>query len=299
MVICEICNKECKNIRGYHNHKANKHNPDVSRKISQNTKKALNTPEVREKLSELSKRNWQNEDYRKRLSESISKRNNDPEYKARYAKNIKRSWEDPEKKAVRCQHIHEALSTPEANKKLRELAKEQYRLHKDNYKLHTPECFAKKRAIARSPEHRALMSEIVKERWANLSDEERIAMIEKWNGIRGKAITKSGKTIPTDSTYEQTFCELMLKDDSIQDFDRPNFTIQLPTGHRYFPDFLVTFKDGHKDLVEIKSAYTVTFANVQIKVQAAKEYCKEHDMTFKLFKEQEIDNYRNALTKER
>jgi hypothetical protein len=110
---------------------------------------------------------------------------------------------------------------------------------------------------------------------------------------------KVWQTIHTDSSYEQTFCELMLKDDSIQDFDRPNFTICLPTGHRYFPDFIVTFKDGHKDLVEIKSAYTFAFADVPIKVQAAKEYCKEHNMTFKLFKEQEIDNYRNTISKGR
>jgi hypothetical protein len=69
----------------------------------------------------------------------------------------------------------------------------------------------------------------------------------------------------------------------------PPFSIPYQQGdgtiHRYLPDFLVTYIDSKKEIIEIKPS---TFVNYDINVQkfeAAKEYCQINCMSFKIITE--------------
>jgi hypothetical protein len=59
--------------------------------------------------------------------------------------------------------------------------------------------------------------------------------------------------------------------------------------HRYFPDFLVKFKDGRKYILEVKPKYLVEDIVVQAKAEAAKEFCKKYDMEFHFITEEQIN----------
>ena len=56
--------------------------------------------------------------------------------------------------------------------------------------------------------------------------------------------------------------------------------------HRYIPDILVTYKDGTKELIEVKPANQVE--ENEDKFQAARAYAAENGMTFTVWTDQEL-----------
>jgi predicted DNA-binding antitoxin AbrB/MazE fold protein len=78
--------------------------------------------------------------------------------------------------------------------------------------------------------------------------------------------------------------------------------------HRYFPDFLIKLKSGKRFMVEIKPSRQcvppkqrkntkaflrehLEYLKNEAKWNAAKIYCKEHDLEFKIFTEKDIGIY--------
>jgi hypothetical protein len=59
---------------------------------------------------------------------------------------------------------------------------------------------------------------------------------------------------------------------------------------KYYPDFLVEFKDGTKSLIEIKQKRKLEQATVKKKATAARAWCVEHGATYKLLTEIELKN---------
>jgi hypothetical protein len=57
---------------------------------------------------------------------------------------------------------------------------------------------------------------------------------------------------------------------------------------KYFPDFLVTYSDGKRILVEIKPSNRVHNRIVMKKLLAADQWCKEHDATLDVVTEVEL-----------
>ena len=57
---------------------------------------------------------------------------------------------------------------------------------------------------------------------------------------------------------------------------------------RYFPDFLVEYKDAHVELVEIKPAKRVHQANVHKKLMAAGDHCRAHGWSMVILTEIEL-----------
>jgi hypothetical protein len=57
---------------------------------------------------------------------------------------------------------------------------------------------------------------------------------------------------------------------------------------KYYPDFQVEYKDGRKVVVEIKPSRKLQQATVIKKIRAAKEWCTEHDMVYKILTEIEL-----------
>lgn len=57
---------------------------------------------------------------------------------------------------------------------------------------------------------------------------------------------------------------------------------------RYLPDFLVEYIDGRKILVEIKPKKRLNQLKVRKKLEAAQQWCAEHDATFEVITEVEL-----------
>lgn len=57
---------------------------------------------------------------------------------------------------------------------------------------------------------------------------------------------------------------------------------------KYYPDFQIEYKDGQKVVVEIKPSRKLQQATVIKKIRAAKEWCTEHDMIYKILTEIEL-----------
>lgn len=60
--------------------------------------------------------------------------------------------------------------------------------------------------------------------------------------------------------------------------------------HSYFPDCLIKYIDGHKELVEIKPSCFVNDEINQLKFEAGRRYALENNLTFKIVTENEIFN---------
>jgi len=57
---------------------------------------------------------------------------------------------------------------------------------------------------------------------------------------------------------------------------------------KYYPDFQVEYKDGRKFVIEIKPSRRLVQVNVIKKIRAAKEWCTEHDVVYKILTEIEL-----------
>jgi len=57
---------------------------------------------------------------------------------------------------------------------------------------------------------------------------------------------------------------------------------------KYYPDFQIEYKDGHKVIVEIKPSRKLSQSSVIKKIKAAKEWCTAHDLTYKILTEIEL-----------
>jgi len=57
---------------------------------------------------------------------------------------------------------------------------------------------------------------------------------------------------------------------------------------RYFPDFLVEYVDGRKELVEIKPASRVRQVKVAKKLKAALDHCQAHGLALVVITEVEL-----------
>lgn len=57
---------------------------------------------------------------------------------------------------------------------------------------------------------------------------------------------------------------------------------------RYFPDFLVHYADGHRELIEIKPKKRLVQATVKKKAAAAEAWCAANNMKYTILTEVEL-----------
>jgi len=55
--------------------------------------------------------------------------------------------------------------------------------------------------------------------------------------------------------------------------------------HNYFPDFVVIVKNGKNMIIECKHSSGLKYPQIQIKAEAARRYCKKHNMEYKFWTE--------------
>lgn len=92
------------------------------------------------------------------------------------------------------------------------------------------------------------------------------------------------------SPYEHRFIEILDKDPSVLSFVCEPFRIPYEFGTRrnYVPDFLVTYSDGFKKVIEVKPAGLVNDPQNIAKAIAATKYCLENSMMYQIVTENDL-----------
>ncbi len=57
---------------------------------------------------------------------------------------------------------------------------------------------------------------------------------------------------------------------------------------RYYPDFYVKYQDGREEIIEIKPKRKLEQAVIKKKSEAAKQWCCDHRMTYRIITEIEL-----------
>jgi hypothetical protein len=84
------------------------------------------------------------------------------------------------------------------------------------------------------------------------------------------------------------------KDGSVSDWSYESVSIDyvsnVRTGRKrkYYPDFIVEYLDGRKELVEIKPKKRLNQLTVKKKIDAATDWCSTNAYTFKVLTEVEL-----------
>ncbi len=110
---------------------------------------------------------------------------------------------------------------------------------------------------------------------------------------------KTGKKEYFQSSYEKNKMIELDNDENVLDWTKKHYiTIRYRKYNNYFPDFLITFKDGKKILEEIKG-YVNDEQRFIDKSVAALEYCKKNNMEYKITfpNKKNFKNHKHLLDK--
>lgn len=106
-----------------------------------------------------------------------------------------------------------------------------------------------------------------------------------------KAGALGSRAIAVESTLERDFVTLALFDPAVLSIEEQPLTIPLPPpARRYTPDFLVRYRDGTADLVEVKREQELNerAAELETKFVAARTYAHSRGWRFRVVTEREI-----------
>lgn len=139
-------------------------------------------------------------------------------------------------------------------------------------------------------EHKKIASEAMKKVWQNPSDK---LLATCGNGPYHKAWVYSpyeNKDIHLDSSWEQKFFPDIQEDPEVVLVIRPRDPISYVSPldneiHSYFPDFLVEYLDGRKELIEIKPEYKLSNPVVKEKIKVLSEYCEFLGIEYRILTE--------------
>jgi hypothetical protein len=106
--------------------------------------------------------------------------------------------------------------------------------------------------------------------------------------------TKTGQECRYRSGWELKYMQHLDADPTVVEFLYETVVIPYVSNlrtkkvRRYYPDFFVSYADGHKVLVEIKPKRRLSQARVQKKLAAAEAFCRVHEMTLVIITEHEL-----------
>lgn len=98
------------------------------------------------------------------------------------------------------------------------------------------------------------------------------------------------------SGWEQKFCIYLDSHPGVLTWSYEKTVIEYISNKRtgktrkYYPDFLVEYRDGSKNVIEIKPKRKLTHITVIKKAEAARTWCMTHDATYILLTEIELKN---------
>ena len=115
--------------------------------------------------------------------------------------------------------------------------------------------------------------------------------------------TKTGETYSFRSSWEKIFMESLDANPDVKTYGYECIVIpyiknvKLGTVSRYFPDFLVTYNDGSKTLIEIKPSRFLKRLIVKKKIAAAEQWARDNNATFLIITEKELKSQGMLLPK--
>jgi len=105
---------------------------------------------------------------------------------------------------------------------------------------------------------------------------------------------KAGKML-FKSSLEKRIMICFDNDPAIVSYQYEPFSILYEQNKRYIPDFLITYIDGNKKLIETKGVQFIKEKSTEQKTIAALKYCKENNYNYSIFTAKEIKEYETKL----
>lgn len=111
---------------------------------------------------------------------------------------------------------------------------------------------------------------------------------------RGLHVSPKGGECKYRSGWELSYFQYLDSDPQVLSYTYEGLKIPYVSNAKtkrlrnYIPDILVTYVDGHRELVEIKQARKVHTPPVAKKLLAAGDWCRSHDVTLKIITEHEL-----------
>lgn len=105
---------------------------------------------------------------------------------------------------------------------------------------------------------------------------------------------KSSKPISYRSGWEWKFCGHLDENVNVLSYEYEPFAIPYVSNkrtgkiRRYFPDFLVSYTDGHFELIEIKPLKRLHQARVHKKISAASDWARANNVSLRILTEVEL-----------
>jgi len=110
------------------------------------------------------------------------------------------------------------------------------------------------------------------------------------NGIFQSA--KNNVDLYYASSYELRQFILLDNDDNVLSYSRCPYVIKYvcsdKKNRKYYPDVLVNYCDGIKEIIEIKPSYLLNDEKVLAKAKAATEFCNENNMRYRIVTEKDL-----------
>jgi len=106
--------------------------------------------------------------------------------------------------------------------------------------------------------------------------------------------TKNNKAYKSRSGWEFAYFQYLELNEDVKEYEYESFKIPYLSNKKtgkyrsYIPDFLVTFNDGSKIIVEIKPKRFLSKLQVKKKISAAKEYALKNSLEFKVLTEDDL-----------
>ena len=142
----------------------------------------------------------------------------------------------------------------------------------------------------RTPEQLDRYSKASTERILNSKSTKHKRYIKGWHNS-----IKTIKPMLFRSSLEKRMMVCLDKDTTVASYQYESFFINYSENKRYIPDFLVTYNDGKKCLIETKGGQFLADDSTHKKTQAALFYCHEKGYEYKIYSTKEIKNYENLL----
>lgn len=271
-----------------HSRKGKKNSDEHNRKVAIKREAYLATEEGREKFARIARENGRNPIAREKVRQHKLGAILSQETKDKISE-TKLNSIPTEKELIARKENAEKLST--------------YNKENDPWnkgKHHTPEHIAKivnaNTGKKRTKEVRELLSELAIKR-----------CIDETDFSRGKFFSdKNDCFIKHDSSYEVRAYELLEQLDKVVKYTRCNFYIKyLYEGitRRTNPDILLTYADGHKEVIEVKPVRIIKSCDkTRKKINVAHSYCKKLGIKYsvwtekKLFKSISYNTWKNQQT---
>lgn len=103
---------------------------------------------------------------------------------------------------------------------------------------------------------------------------------------------KNNRSLYYESSYELLAFQILEQMSIVKNYRRCPFSVPYMTNdgcaHRYIPDVLVTYQSRKQQVIEVKPKYALDLWENPVKIEAAKKFCEDKGMSFRVWTEEEL-----------